>query len=634
MQTAPDFGIYCERICRHYWGEPTKQSRAQLRWIERGNDYGGKSYDCGKRVWYDRAQDRGGDAIRLIELEQGLGFVDAWRWGYENGLIDEAPAAEGASSSTRIIATYDYVDEQGALLFQAVRLEPKAFRQRRPVAGGWEWRTKGVRQVPYRLPELLAAIARGAVVFIVEGEKDVDSLLSVAVPATSNAMGAGKWRDELNQFFKGASVIVVQDNDAPGREHALRVFASLELVAANVRILDLTTIWPECPEKGDISDWLADGRHSVGALLLEADRLLREPAKPQYTNGAAPGTAQNTFISPSGIVSSAKFIAGFVPPDYLIDGLIQRRFFYSMTGATGCGKTAVLLFLAAAVALGRQVGGRETAPGRVLYLAGENPDDVRMRWIAMAEQLEFDIATIPVFFRPGVFAIDKLAPAIAAWSGELGGVELVVIDTSAAYFLGVDENSNAQIGAHARTLRGLCTLAGEPTVIAACHPVKRAQADDLLPRGGGAFIAEVDGNLTCALSDNVVSLHWQGKFRGPEFSPLAFGLETVKAAGLVDGKGREIPTVICRSISELEQEKRLAEKERDENLILEILRSNPRESLAAMASRAGWFMQNGKPYAMRVKRVLGELKRDKLAKQKRRKWVITEEGEKALNEED
>ena len=60
----------------------------------------------------------------------------------------------------RIVATYDYRDEAGELVFQVVRYEPKDFRQRRPDGqGGWTWQVKGVRQVPYRLFELRANAA-------------------------------------------------------------------------------------------------------------------------------------------------------------------------------------------------------------------------------------------------------------------------------------------------------------------------------------------------------------------------------------------------------------------------------------------------------------------------------------------
>jgi hypothetical protein len=112
------------------------------------------------------------------------------------------------------------------------------------------------------------------------------------------------------------------------------------------------------------------------------------------------------------IRSSAQFVAGFTPPDYLIDGIIQRGFIYSFTGMTGAGKTAVALLLSAHVALGLSIAGREVAQGRVLYFAGENPDDIRMRWLGMADRMGFDVATIPVHFVPGVFSIKELRERI------------------------------------------------------------------------------------------------------------------------------------------------------------------------------------------------------------------------------
>lgn len=98
------------------------------------------------------------------------------------------------------------------------------------------------------------------------------------------------------------------------------------------------------------------------------------------------------------IQSSAQFVKDFVPPDYLIDGLLQRRFCYSFTARTGGGKTAIVLLFAALVGLGQKLGDREVGKGRALILAGENPDDVRMRWIGMAQQMGFDENAIEVHF--------------------------------------------------------------------------------------------------------------------------------------------------------------------------------------------------------------------------------------------
>src|SRR5262249_54899962 len=122
------------------------------------------------------------------------------------------------------------------------------------------------------------------------------------------------------------------------------------------------------------------------------------------------------------ILSSADFIKEYCPPDYLVDGLLQRQFFYSMTGKTGGGKTAIALFIAAMVALGKTVDGREYTKGRVLYLAGENPVDIQQRWIAMAQQHDFEPYEIAVYFIPGVFTVSEMAETIKAQVETLGGV--------------------------------------------------------------------------------------------------------------------------------------------------------------------------------------------------------------------
>ena len=143
-------------------------------------------------------------------------------------------------------------------------------------------------------------------------------------------------------------------------------------------------------------------------------------------------------------LSSKEFTQGFVAPDYLIDGVMQRSFFYSLTGATGGGKTAIALVLAAHIALGRPLGGAEVTQGRVLYLAGENSDDLRMRWIAMSEHEQFDSNNIDVHFLDARISISKSLKRLTAKVEELGGVSLIIIDTSAAYFEGKDENDTSK----------------------------------------------------------------------------------------------------------------------------------------------------------------------------------------------
>jgi putative DNA primase/helicase len=154
-----------------------------------------------------------------------------------------------------IAKVYDYTDEAGCILFQAIRYEPKGFAQRRPNGnGGFTYSLDGVRRVPYRLPELIEAVANGNPVFVVEGEKDVEALRGLNIPATCNPMGASKWRDEYSEHFKDAAVYIFPDNDDAGRAHAQEVFWSLD-GAKSVRIVEV----PNLPDRGDVSDWLKAG---------------------------------------------------------------------------------------------------------------------------------------------------------------------------------------------------------------------------------------------------------------------------------------------------------------------------------------------------------------------------------------
>jgi hypothetical protein len=328
------------------------------------------------------------------------------------------------------------------------------------------------------------------------------------------------------------------------------------------------------------------------------------------------------------IVSSADFLAGFVPPDYLIDGILQRHFLYSMTAPTGSGKTAIALTIAAHVALGRGIGEMFVEKGRVLYLAGENPDDIRMRWLASADRLEFDHATIDVHFLPGVFKLSEIKARIHDEISKIGPFALVVIDTSAAYYEGDDENANVQMGVHARRLRELVTLPGEPCVLVACHPTKAAGTDNLLPRGGGAFIAEVDGNLTCTKNESVVKVHYQGKFRGPDFAPIAFQLHTATADALKDSKGRPIPTVIALPLSENEQQQAELGSRNDEDDLLAVMADGHRRSMAELATALHWLTKDRKPYKARVQRAGDRLKASKMATIERGGLVLTPKGEK------
>lgn len=155
-------------------------------------------------------------------------------------------------------AVYDYTDEHGALLFQVCRTAGKQFPQRRPdpsAKSGWAWKLGRTRRVPYRLPELIAAVAAGQLVYITEGEKDVHAIEAAGGVATTSPGGAGKWREEYDRYFAGADVIIIADRDKPGRGHAGTVEQHLRAVARTVTVF-------EAAEGKDAADHLASG-HSL-----------------------------------------------------------------------------------------------------------------------------------------------------------------------------------------------------------------------------------------------------------------------------------------------------------------------------------------------------------------------------------
>ena len=167
------------------------------------------------------------------------------------------------SHRRRLEIAYNYLTASGELLFQCVRWDPTGFSQRHPDgAGGWIWNLDGITPVLYRLPELLAADPRETI-WIVEGEKDVETLRALGLVATCNAMGAGKWRSAYNQMLKGRQVVILPDNDTPGHKHAQEIAWNLQGIARSVKVLPL----PESHK--DVSDYLAAGG-SLKALLDQA----------------------------------------------------------------------------------------------------------------------------------------------------------------------------------------------------------------------------------------------------------------------------------------------------------------------------------------------------------------------------
>jgi len=326
-----------------------------------------------------------------------------------------------------------------------------------------------------------------------------------------------------------------------------------------------------------------------------------------------------------------EFLRNFNIPEPLIDGIVPRGQLYAITGPTGHGKTALAALMQMCIATGRPFAGREVEAGNVLVLAGENPDDYALRLLATAQAMSLKPEALSrIGVVAGSFAIGPAFDELAALVRE--PLAAVFVDTSAAFFDGDDENANTAMRLHASRLRRLCELPGRPAVAVLCHPTKHAQRENLLPRGGGAFLAEIDGNLTCWRDGSLITLHWGGKLRGPGFEPIQFELQP-EVLAILDSKGRNVSSVAAVPVNadKAEQIKQIGLS--DENALLVAMLKQPGASVAELSTLAGFVYGMGLPNKARTHRVLQKLQAAGLAAQSRGgAWKLTPKGKTEAHE--
>ena len=492
-----DLRSLMEPIARRLLGEPNPRhsTAKELRWGTNGS----LSVDLAKGTWYDHETTVGGGVVDFVMHQLLLTREQAWTWlreEYPSAFPTRTPAPtkkpNGDGRHGRVEKTYPYVDATGRLLSQVQRwTDPKGFSQRRPLKNGdWANDRHGVPDVPYRLPEVLAAKEAGRDIFLVEGEKDVDRLWAEGFAATTNQGGAGKWKSALNPYFEGASVVVLGDHDPqakdkegrllwhpdgrprlPGQDHAVSVATQLAPVAQRVRLLkDLAEAWPACPLKGDASDFFDAGKAPADLEAIAASL----PAWRPDDGGPRPSLA-----------FTADTLAPIpVPPRvWHVEGLIPSNTVTLMGGDGGVGKSTLALQLACATAAGLDWLGLRPRIGRSLYVSCEDDRDELHRRLdliglhygrgldAFGSLKLWSLATedaILVLGQPGQPLQDtgrwtEFKGMVADWQPTL-----VVIDSLADVY-GASENDRALVRGFVRMLIGVASACTSAIVMLA-HP--------------------------------------------------------------------------------------------------------------------------------------------------------------------
>lgn len=402
---------------------------------------------------------------------------------------------EGGGSSVKVkapeshvLATYTYTDEAGSVLYAVERRTPKGFTQKTPNGkGGWTPRLGDVRRVPYHLPELLAGIAANRLVFIPEGEKDVETLERHGFLATTSSGGAPwPWPAEWAKYFAGARVCILPDNDGPGKKSAAQRARILSSAAA-VRVVEM----PGLPDKGDVTDWIETQGHTAEELkaLFKAapmwgeENAIAEPAGVRLQRGKGVRRTQVTWLW----------------PDRIAKGKLTL-----LAGHPGAGKSYLALAIAACVTAGGVLpDGASVEAGRVVMVAYE--DDAEDTIMPRFDLLGGDDNLIDLVSyyvddegERQVFSarhVHSLVEAIRL----LPDTKLVIIDPVMSFVGGkIDTNRDNEVRA---ALTPLVRLADECgiSVLAVCH-FNKGEAATVLHRIGGsvAFTALARGVLLAA----------------------------------------------------------------------------------------------------------------------------------------
>ncbi|MEV6833600.1 AAA family ATPase [Streptomyces sp. NPDC051133] len=460
---------------------------------------------------------------------------------------------------TSWVAKYEYTDERGAVMFVKERGEPKTFRIYKPLTGGRR-QYKDVfggshppRRVLYRLPAVLKAIAEGRTIYLCEGEKDVAAAERAGVTATCNFEGAAKdgqrpkWRPEYGDALKGAHVVIVADNDAAGRAHAEAARRDLDGKAASVRVVRGLVN----REKADLADHLAAG-HGLADLVP----LDNQDVQPVEDDVDEPPLDPETMSSEEYFQARVKAMLGefldtndldkITPLEPLLGDLLQVNTLCRAVGPSGSFKSFVLLDMCGCIGTGVKWHGQYVKQGTVVYLVAEGEQGIRKRVRAWEQQYGMRMDNVLFLPRP-VQAMSPEWDVLIAALQEIGPV-LVVVDTQARVTVGVEENSNTEMGKVVDRLDQLRTATSACVVIV--HHTGHVGEHG---RGASAVKGALQSELHVSkkgdkLSNYVLTVK-SGKQKDEDQSDeFLFGLKKLSIDGEYKPDGRPVTSLVLESL--------------------------------------------------------------------------------------
>lgn len=363
-----------------------------------------------------------------------------------------------------------------------------------------------------------------------------------------------------------------------------------------------------------------------GADLAEIGRKHRTDAQRVREPIPDPQPVTPTTIQDFPIDNSEAFLADLKPLEYLIDGLLPSGVTYSLTGYAGHGKTTLALQFALSVATGEMFADRDTSQGSVLIMAGENPHNVKWQYAAALAARDIKPASVPIYFVQGRFSIKEWTDVLRAKLAAMPDLKLIIVDSLQAFFEGDNDNDNTQMVEMAHKMRRLCDIPQRPAQIIIAHPAgKTPQKDNLVPRGGGAFLNEIDGNLTVWSQDaSSQTLHHSQKFRGAGFDPMEWVMEVKQFDHLTDVHGTPLKLPVSRPETVSERSSREAV---NDHVLRDYLLTVDAGQPVTVREGASRFMIS----RYRMEQIVKTAKDEKLIKRYAKTYVLTDGGRDFLD---